>query len=167
MLVRYLMIDSTPIAPDATKKVSAIPIKIATPDLKIFADDLMPIEIMTDLIFEDIGGHELIDISRNDIINGQDVLYQPIKNIASIFFQYNPQNILSLQNTSDAYFKNFPINLSDKIPMVGNGSNGEIVYIDANENLAIDLINLNSGEQVEVQIMINGTVFDDTIYGAV
>jgi hypothetical protein len=159
------MTEATPNVPNSqtTKEVDSV--KIATPDLKVFSDELIPIEIMTDLIFEDIGGTELINISRNDLINGQNTLYQPIKNISSIFFQYNPNNILGLQDTSDTIFKNFPIKFSNKVPNFGTGPNGEIVYIEeATGNLIINLVNMEKNEQVDVEILTTGTVFNGTIY---
>ena len=57
-------------------------------DLILFNNEAMPIELMTDLIFEDIGGHEIINIARTDTINGQTVIYQPIKNLTSIQQNY-------------------------------------------------------------------------------
>lgn len=159
------MTEATPNVPNSqtTKEVDSV--KIATPDLKVFSDELIPIEIMTDLIFEDIGGTELINISRNDLINGQNTLYQPIKNISSIFFQYNPNNILGLQDTSDTIFKNFPIKFSNKVPNFGTGPNGEIVYIEEGTgNLIINLVNMEKNEQVDVEILTTGTVFNGTIY---
>jgi len=159
------MTDATPNVPNSQTTKAADPVKIATPDLKVFNDELIPIEIMTDLIFEDIGGTELINISRNDLINGQNILYQPIKNISSIFFQYNPKNILGLQDTSDTIFKNFPIKFSNRVPNVGTGPNGEIVYIEESTgNLIINLINMDKNEQVDVEILTTGTVFNGTIY---
>ena len=142
--------------------------KIASPDLIIIKDDTLPIDTMTDLVFENIGGHELINISRHDLLNGIDVLYQPIKNLSTIYLQYNPENILKLQDTTQSYFKNFPIQYSNKIPNVGTGKNGETVYIETETgDLIINVVNLAKGEQVEVQILTQGSVFDDTIYGGV
>jgi alpha-L-arabinofuranosidase len=116
---------------------------------------------MTDLIFENIGGHELINIARNDIINGQQISYQPIKNISSIQQQYNPNNIVSLQSTSDKYFANFPIKLENKIPQLGTGPDGGSIYIDPNNgNIVIEIINVELDEQVEVEITVSGTIYE-------
>jgi hypothetical protein len=149
-------------------------VKVATPDILILTEEAMSPEVMTDLIFEDIGGQEIISIARNDIINGQNVLYQPIKNITSLFYQYNPQNILALQKTDKDYFKNFPISLQSHIPECGTGydvvsnvevSNCKYVYVDpATGNLIINVINMLPGQEVEVQIMTTASVLDDTIY---
>lgn len=157
-------------------------VKIATPSLVALSNPTLDIEYMTDLIFEDIGGQELINISRGDIINGQNILYQPIKNLTDVLFQYNPQNILKLQDTSETYFKNFPIRLESKIPNCGTGfdydpeteqrtPNCRIVYMDKDPSsstygsIVIDLVNLQADEQVEVQVMSTGAILSDTIYG--
>lgn len=162
-------------------------IKIATPDLIIFNDDVLPIEIMTDLIFEDIGGYELATISRHDLVNGQNVIYSPIKNLTDLYLQYNSNNILRLQS-SDSYFKSLSLSILDHLPTCGTGytitpveisegvvnpdknqwiktPNCESIYIDPiTGDLVINLINVKENEQVEVEILTNGNIFDDTIY---
>jgi alpha-L-arabinofuranosidase len=115
---------------------------------------------MTDLIFENIGGQELINITRSDIVNGQQISYQPIKNLSSIQQRYNPNNILSLQQTADKYFAGFSIKLEDKIPEQGNGVNGQNVYFNDSGDLIIEFININNDEQIETQITLNGTIYE-------
>jgi LysM repeat protein len=136
------------------------PIKTSTPDIILFNEDILPDEIMADLIFENIGGQELISISRSDIVNGQKIIYQPIKNLSSIQQEYNPNNILGLQQTSDKYFAGFSIKLEDKIPEVGNGLNGQNAYIESNGDLVIEFININPDEQIEVKITLSGTIYE-------
>jgi len=136
------------------------PVKTASIDTVLFDDETMPIDIMSDLIFEDIGGQELINIARNDIVNGQTISYQPIKNLSSLQQQYNPNNILSLQQTSDKYFANFSIKLDERIPTTGSGPNGEYVYLEeATGDLIIELVNMPSSEQVDVEITLDGTIY--------
>lgn len=162
------MVESTPNLPTIVPSSSSSGVKIPTTDIILYNDESTPIEVMSDLIFENIGGQEIINIARNDIINGQNVIYQPIKNLTNLYFQYNPQNILALQDTSEEYFKKFPIKLENTIPNVGTGPNGETVYIEQSTgNLIINIINLNNDEQVEVEILSNGAIFDDTIYEVV
>lgn len=137
------------------------PAKTAPIDTVLFDNDSMSIEIMTDLIFEDIGGHELLSISRNDIINGQQVSYSPIKNLGLVQQRYNPNNILGIQSTSDKYFANFAIKFDEKVPLEGNGVNGLNVYIEeATGDLIIETVNMNTDEQLEVQVAINGTIYE-------
>jgi len=141
------------------------PVLTAPIDTVLYNEEATPIEIMADLIFENIGGQELINIARNDTVNGQDVIYQPIKNLSSIQQQYNPNNIVSLQATSDKYFQNFSIKLENKIPDVGNGPNGEHVYIDSETgDLVIDVINIEDGEQIQVEITTSGTIYEAELW---
>ena len=161
------MVYSIPYTPDPIPTDSSTDVKIASKDIILLSESSIPVEVMTDLIFEDIGGQEIINIARNDTINGQDIIYQPIKNITQLAFQYNPENILSLQNTAQTIFRTFPIALESKIPNVGTGPNGEIVYIEESTgNLIINVVNLAPDEQVEVQIQISGNRFNGTIYEA-
>lgn len=140
---------------------------VATPDIVLFDEENVPVEVMTDLVFENIGGQELINIIRNDIVNGQNVIYKPIKNLSILYLQYNPQNILALQDASESYFKNFPIKLENKVPRIGTGPNGEIVYLDPETgDIIINVINLARDEEVEVQIIDSVTLLDGTIYEA-
>ena len=151
----------TPVASPAVVSPPPPPVKTAPIDTVLFEDSGMSIEIMTDLIFEDIGGHELLSISRNDIVNGQQVSYSPIKNLGLIQQRYNPNNILKLQSTSDTYFANFSIKFEEKVPLEGNGPNGTNVYIEEETgDLIIETINMNNDEQIEIQIAINGTIYE-------
>ena len=76
-------VSATAGIPSPAKTSTSNSVKIATPDLLIFGEQAVAIEIMTDLIFEDIGGFELATISRHDLVNGQKVSYSPIKNLTS------------------------------------------------------------------------------------
>lgn len=162
------MANSTPEISYSKVSPSTPAIKIATPDLILDNNIEMPIELMTDLIFEDIGGQEIINIARHDTINGQSVAYQAIKNLTDINSQYNSKNILSIENTSDNYFKNFPIKLEERTPSQGTGPESDgypIVYLEPESgNLIINVINMQSDEQVEIQVLLAGDIIDDTIY---
>ena len=177
--------DASAALPEAVVKVDNTSVKIATPDLIIFGDELLNIETMTDLIFEDIGGYELATISRHDLVNGQKVNYSPIKNLTDLYLQYNPNNILSLQS-SDSYFKSLSFSIFDRLPECGTGydisppvdnlneedktkwiktPNCKAVYIDPiTGDLVINLINTRKEEQLEVQVLSSGDVFSDTIH---
>lgn len=152
------MASVTPNTPSTTSSTAAV--KAATPQYLVIKDDLTPIEVMTDLVFENLGGHELVNIVRSDIVNGQNVIYQPIKNLSKIAFQYNPQNILNLQNIDSSYFKKFQIDLYQKV----ESATGSNVYLDSSGNLVIEITDLAADEQVEVQVLSNGAILNDTIY---
>jgi hypothetical protein len=152
-------------APTPTLQIITTPptpaIKTATPDIVLFNEEDIDIDEVFDLIFENLGGQELINISRSDIINGQKISYQPIKNLSNIQQRYNPNNIVSLQQTADKYFAGFSIKLEDKVPNEGNGQNGENIYIDEETgDLIIELINLNNDEQIETEITLSGTIYE-------
>lgn len=137
------------------------PVKTAPIDTILFDEEAVPIQIMSDLIFENIGGQELINVARNDTVNGQQIIYQPIKNLTQIQQQYNPNNILAIQATSDKYFQNFAIKFESKVPNVGTGPGGGHVYIDpTNGNLVIETVNIQEDEQIEVEITTSGTIYE-------
>lgn len=155
-------ITATPLTPSTSIVISSPPppVKTATLDIILFDDETTQIDTMSDLIFENIGGQELINITRSDIVNGQKISYQPIKNLSSIQQRYNPNNIVSLQQTSDRYFAGFSIKLDDKIPNQGGGINGENIYFNDSGDLIIEFININSDEQIEIQIAVDGTIYN-------
>lgn len=157
------MVNATPNVP--AKISPARPaIKIADPDIIIQNESETPVEVMSDLIFENIGGQELINISRNDLVNGQPVIYSPIKNLSAVSYQYNSNNIVNLSGTSKSYFNNFGITIENKIPDADPENNYYPIYIDENGNLVLELLNVEQNEVVEVQIITEGTSIDDTIY---
>ena len=182
--------SATPNLPDPKTTTDNKSVKIATPDLIIRDEEVMSIDIMTDLIFENIGGQELAVISRHDLVNGQAISYSPIKNLTDLYLQYNPNNMLSLQS-SDSYFKSLSLSILDHQPKCGTGytisappppadnpgyvekdltkwiktPNCKSVYIDPiTGDLVINLINVKEGEQAEVEVLTAGNIFDDTIY---
>jgi hypothetical protein len=185
--------------------------KPATPDIIQFNDADLKIDQLSRMLFEDIGGIELISIARSDIINGQQVSYSLISNSSTIEQAYRPTRLVTPPGSTEEFFKNFAINLSNHIPKEGTGPNllyvGEInskagcvgypvldrytdellacsssyataqalveelspdrnvVYSDPETgNLIIDVINMRPNELVEVEILKEGVVEDDTIY---
>lgn len=158
-------VSAVPNLPATSATSSKNNIKIATPDLILNSEDVLPVELLTDLIFQNIGGQEIISIARNDIVNGQNVLYSPISNLSSIAFEYNGKTLLPVSNPSDTYFKNFSIRYQDHIPDEGTGPNGETVYFDPETgDLVINVVNVPPDLQVDVRIYTVDEVIDDTIY---
>jgi hypothetical protein len=163
-------VEPTPLTPNAvsatpstispaTQSPPKNPVKTAPIDTVLFDDDSLPDQVMYDLIFENIGGQELINIARNDTVNGQKIIYQPIKNLFNIQQEYNPNNIVSIEGTSNKYFQNFPINFDSKVPNKEPGE--DHVYIDPQTGeVVIEAINLETDEQIEVQIVIDGTIYE-------
>jgi hypothetical protein len=164
-------ISPTPVTPSSFSTITPvattlppIPVKTAPIDTILFDNDSVPIEIMTDLIFENIGGQELINIARNDTVNGQTVIYQPIKNLTAIQQQYNPNNIISLQATSDKYFQNFSIKFDEKVPVEPTGPAGAHVYVDPETGeLVVEAVNMLEDEQIELEVTASGTIYEADI----
>lgn len=162
--------------------VTSSDVKIATSNLFVFEDIALTAETMTDLVFEDIGGRELIDIVSGDMVYDlatQAAPNQPIKNLSSIVERYSPQNLINLQGTSDKFFQsNFQIDINSYIPLGSDVVDSPHVYIvtpqtssDAItekllDHLVIEVVNLNvaNNERVEVQILSYDDLYDDTIY---
>lgn len=159
------MVSAVPNLPEPVASTSTAGVKVADPDIILFDSESIPVDIMTDLIFENIGGQEIINISRTDLVNGQSVIYSPIKNLSQVYLRYNPQNILALQETSDSIFNSFPIKFVNHVPAVGSGPDGKYVYIDpTTANIVIEAINLKSDYQIEIQVASSVKTLNDTIY---
>ncbi len=130
---------------------SSLAIKQAPIDTIVFNDDLVNMENMTELLYENIAGLELANISREDLINGQEVVYSPIANLSSIYKLFNPNNIIATSSTFETYFSRFSIDL------ILRGMNEP--YIDLNTgNLVIEVDNILEEEEIQVQIASSGTI---------
>lgn len=144
-------------------------VKIAEPSIvKAVQEKAYSNEKVLESLFEDFGLQEILSVTRNssmNIVNGQNVLYQPISNVASLYLQYNPMNILPLQS-ADTIFKNFSIALEDKIVEDGDGTGtgGASEYLDEQNNLVIEVTNMEADEMVEIESLSIESPFNDTIY---
>jgi len=143
--------------------ISNSSVKVATPDIIIFDNENIEVDAITDLLFENIGGQELINIARNDTINGQSIIYNPIKNTGRLANKYNSQNIIFIPQTSFSFFNNFPLRFVNYLPNQGTGPNGESVYLDSSGDLIINLVNMKPNEEVEVQVFDRPNIFNGTI----
>jgi hypothetical protein len=130
--------------------VAPVGIKQADPDIVLFDSESISPELLLELQYEDISGMELINISRSDIIDGQDVIYSPVKNLSSIRRRYNPNNIISSPELSSSFFSRFGIDL------IQRGMNDP--YFDEQGNLVIEIDDIKENEVIEVEIDTNGTI---------
>jgi hypothetical protein len=146
-------------------------IKSASPDVVLFNDEEVPVEVMYSRIFEKIGALELIDLSRSEIINGQFVKNSPITNSQSINFFYNSLNIFKAPGDIRSTFDNFGIKFLNYIPANGTGPildplSGErsIVYVsDETGGIVVDVTNLTLNERVQIQVLQDGKILGDRI----
>lgn len=144
-------------------------IKPALPGVVQFNDEEMSVEAMTDLVFEEIGGQEIINIARHNLVNGQNVIYSPIKNLSLISSKYNPLNLFSLSGTSQAYFNSFGIRFEDHVPgeqyveaFRGTGKFA-LAYLDGDDIILL-VSDMKNGYQVEIEVASGGQPVGDIIY---
>lgn len=153
---KKLVITVKPKVPKVPKKdVSASKkIKVATSNLFITDERLDQTDLIADAILEDIGGQEIINISRNDLLNGQNVTYNVIENLASTQRQFNPNELVKLQATAAEYFDSFSLDLNTFTPNYGTGADGQTAYVDPDTgNIVINTINVSNNLVVEVEFV--------------
>jgi hypothetical protein len=208
-----MAIKATPNLPDKEKSPFALidsAVKPATPDLILFDDEEIPIEIVTELLFEDIGSIEILNIARNDTINGRRISYNLIGSLEDLSRRYAPTNIFKLSGTLAEFFNNFAIKFKLHAPDTGTGPDRsyigdensfgctgfpvldriddtvlgcfstfvaardfilaqeikrDIVYSDQETgDIVVDVINLKKDDRVEIELLTEGFLEDDTIY---
>jgi hypothetical protein len=128
-------------------------IKVATPDLIVFDSSSLSVDSMADLIFEDIGGQELLEISRSDLINSSNVVFPRIKT--------KQRFVDPISSIAGASFSSplQSIQLSDHVPQFVSS-----VVLNDVGGIEINIVNVLPGYQVEVQVVSKANRFDDTIY---
>jgi hypothetical protein len=156
---------ATPAVPAPLPTVKDTSTKSANPADIILDSGVTDPRLMTKLTLEKIGGQELISIARHDTVNGQNVIYQPIKNVSDVAIAYNPQNMISFPDSSDTYFKSFAIKLEAHIPQTTNTSPANNVYLDPDTgNIVIENTALKRDYDIEVEMLSSGKIFNATIY---
>jgi hypothetical protein len=133
------------------------------------------------LLLIDIGGKELLGLSRHNQINGITQEYTPISNLADISLEYNPLSISVNPNNITDYISTFNFDLIKYIPTqneldelypLGQGMDGadvlnkrNVVYFDKVSNsLVVHVKNIYFKENVEVEFFVPSEVKDGTIY---
>ena len=123
-------------------------IKQANPDIIIFDEEIDP-EFLVQTFFQEFGGTELINISRYDLINGEQVSYSPIINLSSIRQSFNPNNIIAI-----GAFQETPTKYG--IDLFARGITDP--YFDDFGNLVIEINDVRPDESIEVEIASDGTI---------
>jgi hypothetical protein len=131
-------------------------IKVATPDLIVFDNSSLSVDSMSDLIFEDIGGQELLEISRSDFINSSRVSFPKIKSRSTATFN----KAIATAAGGDTSFPSQAIRLSDHVPQFQQ----PVLLNIATGSIVVSVINILPEYQVEIQIVSKASRFDDTIY---
>ena len=123
-------------------------IRQADPDIVIFDEEIDP-DFLTQMFFQEFGGTELINISRHDLINGEDVSYNPIINLSELRQSFNPNNIIAI-----GAFQEVPTKYG--IDLFARGVTG--AYFDENANLVIEISDIRQDESIEVEVASDGTI---------
>lgn len=135
--------------------------KVPGRDVIQFNENEVSIEGITNLLFEDIGAIELINMVRRDTVDGQNPYYSIISNLSSIKREFDPTQIISRQKPNQSFFDIFAINLDEKIPdslYLEQNNIDNFFYIDDNGDFIIELDNLNEDEIIELEISQSGTI---------
>jgi hypothetical protein len=150
-------------------------VRIPERDVVNFVDENIPTELITNLLFENLGANELIKFERHDTIEGTNASYDIISNLTGVRKIFDPSTLISRQKPNTSFFDIFNIKLEDKIPTdlylrnnpkidaTGEVNSTDYVYIDPEGNLVIELVNIDSDEVLEVEIDSNGTIYEVTI----
>ena len=130
-------------------------------DVVLFSENDISIEGITNLLFEQVGGIELISMVRRDTVEGQNPYYTVISNLSSIKKEFDPTQIISRQKPNQSFFDIFSIDLNSKIPgelYLQRNNLESFFYIDTNGDLIIELDNMESDEIIELEIAQGGTI---------
>ena len=125
-------------------------IKQAQPDIVIDPEIDTSGDYIVERFFEELGGTELINLSRHDLIDGINVVYNPIANLSSLRKRYNPNNIIALDVLSDNEFSKVSIDLLSRGP--------KEPFFDEDGNLVVEVDIIRTEENIEAEISLSGTV---------
>jgi hypothetical protein len=137
----------TPVIPPPAATTYAV--KQPSPSLVTYNAETLPQELIVDLLFEDVGGTELINVSRHDTINGQNVVYSLVSNLSILNRSFNPNNILAGQ-ISYSQFSQYSLDIASKL--IG-------ISLDEGGNLVIEFSSIGNDEYAEIELSSDGTIY--------
>lgn len=130
------------------------PIAISVPG-NIITEEAEGSELaMVEELFEDLSLFELMDMGRSETVLGQNINYQPIKNLSDIYFRYDPRRILALSGT---------ISETESASSLKIGEfavDGAISIDPLTGDLLIAVENMKDGFLVQVEIDAGGEIID-------
>jgi hypothetical protein len=133
----------TPQAPPAPPPP---PIKIPTRDVFALGEQEISAASQANILFQEIGAIEIVNLTRRDTAEGQNPNYNIINNLPAIRREFNPTGLLTNQFLSETSFPEYQIDIQSRVP------SGNILSIAPNGDLLVETINVKSDEVVEVQI---------------
>ena len=105
-----------------------------------------PVEQMEKMFFQDVGGTEILSVTRHDTVGGEKVIYSEVDNLQDLKIQFNPLNILVSTNLNDL-FSGYGIDIKEKV-----NDAGQTVQIDASGNMVIEVVGVAEDEYVQIQV---------------
>jgi hypothetical protein len=157
-------ITATAAGSTTTKATS---IKIATSNLFIDSMNIPTYKTLEDFVLETLNSGEILDYSDTNLVtisSNVDNSNNSSIDVTVTAIQTNPQNILLSASILNNLESTFYSNLDIYIPKIGSGTDGESVYIDENNSLIIDTVNVREGDEVEIEFWKYETELNDTIY---
>jgi hypothetical protein len=125
-------------------------IKQAQPDIIIDREIDTTGDYIVERFFEELGGQELINISRHDLIDGKNVTYNPIANLSKLRQRFNPNNIIESDFLSQNETRNATIDI------ISRGMYEP--YFDDLGQLVVEIDIVRPEENIEVQLASSGTL---------
>lgn len=136
-------------------------VKVATSNLFILDEKQEQSDFMADAIIEDIGGQEIINLTRNDLLTGEDVSYSILSNLAETSQRFNPNSLIKMQGVDSDFFNSFPYTLNNYSSQVGTGKDstgaltGDVAYVDFETGeVVINVTNVARDQRVEVEFLV-------------
>ena len=142
-------------------------VKIATSNLFIDTNNIPTYKSLEDLVLETLNSGEILDYSDTNLVtisSNVDNRNNSSIDVTVTEIRTSPQNILLSTSTLNNLKSTFYSTLDIYIPKVGTGPQGKSVYLDENNNLIIDTVNVRERDEVEVEFWKYETELNDTIY---
>lgn len=137
-------------------------VKVPERDVVDYTTQGLNAQVISNLLFENIGANELIKFERHDTVEGTNERYQIISNLSDINRKFDPASLTSRQKPNTSYFDRFNIRLQSRIPdanYLAERGLTDFVYIASNGDLVIELDNFGLDEVVELEIDSGGTIY--------
>ena len=104
------------------------------------------VEQMERLYFQNVGGTEILSVTRHDTVGGEEVVFNNVDNIFELRSQFNPLNILMTTNIN-SLFSEYGVDIGTKI-----GALDETFSMNVDGGIDIQVFNINRDEYLQVQV---------------
>lgn len=147
---------------------ASVTIKLATDNLLAFKPPTIDAEATANMLFQSIGGIEILQYSRSDMvydIDNQALAYQPLSDLSILQSKYSPKSLSGLQDAIGDSLNAYPIDISKYVPL--SPTKSFYVYMEDSivspnlDNLVIEVINITdrTQETVQVEVMDSSEVY--------